>query len=49
MLYTIGLRSNKVLSESLDLCVDENDANVNFLLRGLATHAMVQAVYFSTG
>ena len=47
--WRIETWSNKVLSESLDSCVDKNDPNVNFVLRGLATHAMVQAVYFSTG
>jgi DIS3-like exonuclease 1 len=41
--------SNKSLAESLDQCCDEKDPTVNFLLRGLATHAMVQALYFSTG
>ena len=29
--------------------MDPHDPVVNFLLRGLATHAMVQALYFSTG
>ena len=41
--------SNKVLAESLDRCNDNNDPNVNLLLRTLATQAMEQAVYFSTG
>jgi DIS3-like exonuclease 1 len=47
--WQIDIWSNQVLAESLKRCVDPNDANVNFLLRSLATYAMVQAVYFSTG
>ena len=30
-------------------CVDGDDWTVNFLLRNIATSAMEQAVYFSTG
>ncbi len=41
--------SNRALATSLDKCVDPQDPNVNFLLRSLATYAMVQAEYFSTG
>ena len=41
--------SNKSLASSLDNCVDTKDWTVNFLLRNLATSAMEQAVYFSTG
>ena len=41
--------SNKALADSLDSCVDKADWTVNFLLRNIATSAMEQAVYFSTG
>ena len=41
--------SLRALAESLDRCVDPNDPEVNYLLRSLATYAMVQALYFSTG
>ncbi len=47
--WHVDTHSNRALAESLDKCVDRHDANVNFLLRSLATHAMVQALYFSTG
>ena len=47
--WNVEIWSNKVLAESLDRCQDNSDPNVNFLLRSLATYAMVQAVYFSTG
>ena len=40
---------SRALAESLDRCVDQSDPEVNFLLRSLATYAMVQALYFSTG
>lgn len=43
------LRSNKELAESLDRAVDPEDALVNRLLRMMATSAMSQALYFSTG
>jgi len=47
--WTVNTTSNKALAESLDRCSDAQDPTVNFLLRSLATSAMVQAVYFSTG
>jgi hypothetical protein len=47
--WNVETFSNRALAESLDKCADPNDAHVNFLLRSLATYAMVQAVYFSTG
>lgn len=47
--WRIEAWSNKILAESLDKCNDERDPLVNFLLRSMATRAMVQAVYFSTG
>ena len=47
--WDIDIWSNKVLADSLNNCNDQNDPNVNMLLRSLATQAMEQAVYFSTG
>ena len=47
--WTVNTSSNKSLAESLNRCVDTADSTVNMLLRSLATLAMVQAVYFSTG
>lgn len=47
--WDIDVWSNKLLAESLDKCQDPEDPNVNLLLRNLATMAMEQAVYFSTG
>ncbi len=47
--WSVDVWSNRALAESLDRCVDPGDPCVNFMLRGLATHAMVQALYFSTG
>ena len=47
--WDIDIWSNKVLADSLNNCNDPNDPNVNMLLRSLATQAMEQAVYFSTG
>lgn len=42
-------RSNKALAESLDKATDPLDPIVNKLLRSMATHAMSNALYFSTG
>ncbi|XP_062439861.1 DIS3-like exonuclease 1 isoform X2 [Rhea pennata] len=42
-------RSNKALAESLDKADDPQDPIVNKLLRSMATHAMSNALYFSTG
>jgi DIS3-like exonuclease 1 len=47
--WTVQTDSNKALAESLNRCSDTADPTVNLLLRSLATLAMVQAVYFSTG
>ncbi|XP_028297903.1 DIS3-like exonuclease 1 [Gouania willdenowi] len=47
--FTMETRSNKDLAESLDRAVDPQDPLVNRLLRMMATQAMSQAVYFSTG
>lgn len=41
--------SNKELAETLDQAVDPQDPLVNRLLRMMATSAMSQALYFSTG
>lgn len=50
MIFCFDLRrSNKELAESLDQAVDPQDALVNRLLRMMATSAMSQALYFSTG
>jgi hypothetical protein len=37
----VDARSNKALAASLDRCKDDQDPNVNFLLKSLATFAMV--------
>merc|ERR1719282_2111910 len=47
--WLVDTSSNKSLADSLDSCVDKGDWTVNFLLRNIATSAMEQAVYFSTG
>lgn len=47
--FNIDTRSNKALADSLDLAVDSRDPLVNRLLRMMATQAMSQAMYFSTG
>ncbi|KGL77635.1 DIS3-like exonuclease 1, partial [Tinamus guttatus] len=47
--FTIDTRSNKTLAESLDKADDPQDPIVNKLLRSMATHAMSNALYFSTG
>lgn len=47
--WAVQTGSNKALAESLNRCSDTADPTVNLLLRSLATLAMVQAVYFSTG
>lgn len=47
--WKVNVWSNKVLAESLNECQDEKDPVINFLMRSLATYAMVQAAYFSTG
>ncbi|XP_064607624.1 DIS3-like exonuclease 1 isoform X2 [Liolophura sinensis] len=47
--FEIRTDSNKALAESLDKCVDPEDPMVNKLLRSLATQAMSNAMYFSTG
>ncbi|XP_064191621.1 DIS3-like exonuclease 1 [Anguilla rostrata] len=47
--FSIDTRSNKVLADSLDRAVDLEDPLVNRLLRMMATQAMSNALYFSTG
>ncbi|XP_054128682.1 DIS3-like exonuclease 1 isoform X2 [Melozone crissalis] len=47
--FSIDTRSNKALAESLDRANDPSDPIVNKLLRSMATHAMSNALYFSTG
>ncbi|KFP22692.1 DIS3-like exonuclease 1, partial [Egretta garzetta] len=47
--FSIDTRSNKALAESLDKANDPSDPIVNTLLRSMATHAMSNALYFSTG
>ncbi|XP_072818304.1 DIS3-like exonuclease 1 isoform X2 [Vicugna pacos] len=47
--FFIDTRSNKTLADSLDNAKDPNDPIVNKLLRSMATQAMSNALYFSTG
>uniref|UniRef100_A0A8C5MFD5 DIS3-like exonuclease 1 n=1 Tax=Leptobrachium leishanense TaxID=445787 RepID=A0A8C5MFD5_9ANUR len=47
--FTIDTRSNKALADSLDKANDPSDPLINRLLRTMATQAMSNAQYFSTG
>uniref|UniRef100_H9G8N8 DIS3-like exonuclease 1 n=1 Tax=Anolis carolinensis TaxID=28377 RepID=H9G8N8_ANOCA len=47
--FAMDTRSNKALAESLDRADDPSDPLVNRILRSMATQAMSNAVYFSTG
>ncbi|XP_055982896.1 DIS3-like exonuclease 1 [Sorex fumeus] len=47
--FCIDTRSNKTLADSLDNANDPDDPIVNRLLRSMATQAMSNALYFSTG
>lgn len=47
--FEIDTSSNKALAESLDRCIDPDDPVYNKILRSLATKAMSNALYFSTG
>uniref|UniRef100_A0A3B3DPL0 DIS3-like exonuclease 1 n=1 Tax=Oryzias melastigma TaxID=30732 RepID=A0A3B3DPL0_ORYME len=47
--FSIDTRTNKALADSLDRAADPQDPMVNRLLRMMATRAMSQALYFSTG
>lgn len=47
--FTMKVDSNHALADSLEKAVDPSDPYVNLLLRAMATKAMEEAVYFSTG
>ncbi|KAG8574971.1 hypothetical protein GDO81_009404, partial [Engystomops pustulosus] len=47
--FSIDTRTNKTLADSLDKAIDPSDPLVNRLLRAMATQAMSNAQYFSTG
>jgi DIS3-like exonuclease 1 len=47
--FTIRTDTNAALAKSLETASDSNDPYVNLLLRSLATRAMSEAQYFSTG
>uniref|UniRef100_A0A668A3G0 DIS3-like exonuclease 1 n=1 Tax=Myripristis murdjan TaxID=586833 RepID=A0A668A3G0_9TELE len=47
--FFCSTRSNKALADSLEQAVDPQDPLVNKLLRVMATQAMSNALYFSTG
>ncbi|XP_021568235.1 DIS3-like exonuclease 1 isoform X2 [Carlito syrichta] len=47
--FFMDTRSNKTLADSLDKANDPGDPVVNRLLRSMATQAMANALYFSTG
>ncbi|XP_023568332.1 DIS3-like exonuclease 1 [Octodon degus] len=47
--FAIDTRSNKALADSLAKAEDPGDPTVNRLLRSMATQAMSNALYFSTG
>ncbi|NWU96828.1 DI3L1 exonuclease, partial [Upupa epops] len=47
--FSMDTRTNKALAESLDKANDPMDPIVNKLLRSMATNAMSNALYFSTG
>nr|XP_002736854.1 PREDICTED: DIS3-like exonuclease 1-like [Saccoglossus kowalevskii] len=47
--FSVDTSTNKNLADSLDRCVDEKNPIFNKLLRTLATYAMSNALYFSTG
>lgn len=47
--FPIDTSSNKSLADSLDDCVDTNDPSFNKIIRSLATQAMSNALYFSSG
>ncbi|XP_075714431.1 DIS3-like exonuclease 1 isoform X2 [Rhinoderma darwinii] len=47
--FSIDTRTNKTLADSLDKANDPTDPLVNRLLRAMATQAMSNAQYFSTG
>ncbi|XP_069767412.1 DIS3-like exonuclease 1 isoform X2 [Narcine bancroftii] len=47
--FKMDTSCNKALADSLDMAKDPHDPLVNKLLRSLATQAMSNALYFSTG
>lgn len=47
--FSIDTRSNRALADSLEKAVDPRDPLVNRLFRMMATQAMSNALYFSTG
>ncbi|XP_074090539.1 DIS3-like exonuclease 1 [Macrotis lagotis] len=47
--FPMDTRSNKTLADSLDHANDPRDPLVNRILRSMATQAMSNALYFSTG
>lgn len=47
--FSIDTRSNRALADSLERAVDPQDPLVNRLLKMMATQAMSNALYFSTG
>ncbi|KAL3312654.1 DIS3 mitotic control, partial [Cichlidogyrus casuarinus] len=47
--FNIDADTNQSLANSLNSAVDPNDGEVNSILRQLATRAMTNALYFSTG
>ncbi|VDM19023.1 unnamed protein product [Hydatigera taeniaeformis] len=47
--FQLEVGSNRALSASLARCVDPADPEVNSMLRQLATRAMTNALYFSSG
>uniref|UniRef100_A0A673L1V2 DIS3-like exonuclease 1 n=1 Tax=Sinocyclocheilus rhinocerous TaxID=307959 RepID=A0A673L1V2_9TELE len=47
--FSIDTRSNRALADSLEQAVDPQDPLVNKLMRMMATQAMSNALYFSTG
>ncbi|KAL7056994.1 hypothetical protein AAHC03_019040 [Spirometra sp. Aus1] len=47
--FSMSVDSNRALATSLEACNDANDPEVNKILRQLATRAMTNALYFSSG
>jgi DIS3-like exonuclease 1 len=47
--FAVDTSSNRALARSLDAAVVDDDPSFNYMLRTLATRAMVEAEYFSTG
>ncbi|KJE93202.1 DIS3-like exonuclease 1 [Capsaspora owczarzaki ATCC 30864] len=47
--FSMDVTSNKTIADSLDACVVPGDPSVNKMIRTLATQAMSEAAYVSTG